>query len=283
MSPWKAAIVGGVAAVVMQAVTLALERLADRRRRRRRSRSPRAGHLGNARGRAPRRRRRVPGRRRAASSRSASSSSASATCFVWAFGARLRRPVADQSPLPVPHRPGRASSPASTSPSTAPAPRSPICSRTWTSTGEAATSPGRFASSRTPRSARSRPSTTASSRRSGAGPTRCSCSAARPPRRTSRPRSRTRSRVALDEVCRFTGWPIGHAFLVSRDDPERAGLDRHLAASSDEERYSAFRAATESRARSAPAAAFPASRSRRGKPVFVSSDDLSGDRPTRRR
>ena len=25
--------------------------------------------------------------------------------------------------------------------------------------------------------------------------------------------------VALDEVCRFTGWPIGHAFLVSQDDP----------------------------------------------------------------
>ena len=26
--------------------------------------------------------------------------------------------------------------------------------------------------------------------------------------------------LTLDEVCRFTGWPVGHAFLVSRDDPE---------------------------------------------------------------
>ncbi len=26
--------------------------------------------------------------------------------------------------------------------------------------------------------------------------------------------------VALREVCRFTGWPIGHAYLVSRDDPD---------------------------------------------------------------
>jgi len=26
--------------------------------------------------------------------------------------------------------------------------------------------------------------------------------------------------VAVNEICRFTGWPIGHAYLASRDDPE---------------------------------------------------------------
>src|SRR5262249_13341162 len=49
--------------------------------------------------------------------------------------------------------------------------------------------------------------------------------------------------VALDEVCTFTGWPIGHAFLASRADPlllESTGI-WHLV---DEERFAEFRDAT---------------------------------------
>jgi ammonium transporter len=81
--------------------------------------------------------------------------------------------------------------------------------------------------------------------------------------------------VALDELCRFTGWPIGHAFLVSRDDPDElisAGIWRM----SDSERYSSFRAATENEP-------FPAGRGLPGvalekrRPVFVTRDDLLGD------
>src|SRR5262245_42373113 len=78
--------------------------------------------------------------------------------------------------------------------------------------------------------------------------------------------------VALDEVCRFTGWPIGHAFLVSREDPDElvsAGIWRL----SDEERHSAFRAATESEpTRAGRGLAGVAVEKRR--PVFASSDDL---------
>ena len=53
---------------------------------------------------------------------------------------------------------------------------------------------------------------------SAVAPSRCSCCVARPRRPTSRPRRRRRSAEALGEVCRFTGWPIGHAYLVGRDD-----------------------------------------------------------------
>ena len=50
--------------------------------------------------------------------------------------------------------------------------------------------------------------------------------------------------VALDEVCTFTGWPIGHAFLASPDDP---GLLLSTGAwfLRDDERHDAFRHATE--------------------------------------
>src|SRR5262245_37374988 len=51
--------------------------------------------------------------------------------------------------------------------------------------------------------------------------------------------------AALEEVFRFTGWPIGHAFLVSRDDPEEL-IPTGIWRMSDEEWYSPFRAATES-------------------------------------
>jgi ammonium transporter len=81
--------------------------------------------------------------------------------------------------------------------------------------------------------------------------------------------------VALDEVCRFTGWPIGHAFLVSREDSDEL-VSTGIWRLSDEERYRSFRAATEDE----PIAvgrglAGVALETRR--PVFVSSDDLLGD------
>jgi ammonium transporter len=81
--------------------------------------------------------------------------------------------------------------------------------------------------------------------------------------------------VALDELCRFTGWPIGHAFLVSRDDPDEL-ISTGIWRMSDEERYSAFRAATEEEP-------FPAGRGLPGValekrlPVYATSDDLIGD------
>jgi Amt family ammonium transporter len=80
--------------------------------------------------------------------------------------------------------------------------------------------------------------------------------------------------VALEEVGRSAGWPIGHAFLVSRDDPEllvSTGI-WHLA---DEERYAEFRAATEAEPiRIGWGVAGVALESRR--PVFVTSDGLRG-------
>ena len=81
--------------------------------------------------------------------------------------------------------------------------------------------------------------------------------------------------VALDEVCRFTSWPIGHAFLVNRDDPDEL-ISTGIWRMSDEERYGSFRAATEHEP-------FPAGRGLPGvaletrRPVFASRDDLLGD------
>jgi ammonium transporter len=81
--------------------------------------------------------------------------------------------------------------------------------------------------------------------------------------------------VALDEVCRFTSWQIGHAFLINRDDPDEL-ISTGIWRMSDEERYSSFRAATE-------AEPFPAGRGLPGvaletrMPVFASRDDLLGD------
>ena len=81
--------------------------------------------------------------------------------------------------------------------------------------------------------------------------------------------------VALEEVCRFTGWPIGHAFLVSRDDPDVL-ISTGIWRTSDGERFSAFRAATESEpvpaGRGLPGVALETRR-----PVFATSDGLSGD------
>jgi ammonium transporter len=76
--------------------------------------------------------------------------------------------------------------------------------------------------------------------------------------------------LAIDEVCRFTGWPIGHAFSVSRDDPEEL-VSTGIWRIADEERYREFRIATESlrfrAGRGLPGVAFETR-----KPVFASSD-----------
>jgi ammonium transporter len=83
--------------------------------------------------------------------------------------------------------------------------------------------------------------------------------------------------LALDEVCRFTSWPIGHAFLVSRDDPDQL-VSTGIWRMSDEARYREFRAATEREqfrvGRGLPGVALEAR-----KPVFASSDDVLGGPP----
>jgi ammonium transporter len=81
--------------------------------------------------------------------------------------------------------------------------------------------------------------------------------------------------AALDEVCKFTGWPIGHAFLVSPDDPDLL-VSTGVWHMSDEERHGAFREATEGQRVHAgdglPGVAYQARQ-----PVFVSYDDAAGD------
>jgi ammonium transporter len=80
--------------------------------------------------------------------------------------------------------------------------------------------------------------------------------------------------VALEEVGRSTGWPIGHAFLVSRDDPELL-VSTGIWQLTDDERYAEFRAATESEPiRIGWGVAGVALELRR--PVYVSSDGLRG-------
>ncbi len=49
--------------------------------------------------------------------------------------------------------------------------------------------------------------------------------------------------AALDEICRFMGWPVGHAYLASSDEPSR--LVSTVWNIRDPNRYAAFRAATE--------------------------------------
>jgi ammonium transporter len=80
--------------------------------------------------------------------------------------------------------------------------------------------------------------------------------------------------LALDEVCRFTGWPIGHALLVSRDSPEEL-VSTGIWRIGDEQRYGEFRAVTEAeRVRSGRGLPGVALETR--KAVFASSDDLLG-------
>ena len=49
--------------------------------------------------------------------------------------------------------------------------------------------------------------------------------------------------LALEEVCAFTGWPVGHAYLLSRDDPGEL-LATGIWRIADEERYGVLRATT---------------------------------------
>ena len=50
--------------------------------------------------------------------------------------------------------------------------------------------------------------------------------------------------ITLEEVRRFTGWPVAHAFVTRRDDPGRL-VSAGVWSLSDGERYGAFRTATE--------------------------------------
>src|SRR5688572_24145175 len=52
--------------------------------------------------------------------------------------------------------------------------------------------------------------------------------------------------AAVDEVCRYTGWPVGHAYRLADDDPDRMDPTKiwHL---DDERRFRAFRELTERR------------------------------------
>ncbi len=83
--------------------------------------------------------------------------------------------------------------------------------------------------------------------------------------------------VALNEICRYTGWPVGHAYLVSRDDPALL-VSTGIWSIRERERFRAFRAATE--AEPVPAGSgLPGIALQAGKPVLVSSDDLLGEPP----
>ena len=75
--------------------------------------------------------------------------------------------------------------------------------------------------------------------------------------------------LAIDEVGEFTGWPIGHAFLVSRDDPEEL-VSTGIWRLRDEERYRPFRAATE-RVRFHAGRGLPGIALQTRRPVFGSS------------
>jgi ammonium transporter len=83
--------------------------------------------------------------------------------------------------------------------------------------------------------------------------------------------------LALKEICGFTGWPIGHAFLVSDDDPTLL-VSTGIWQLDDPDRYGRFRAASERQR-------FPAGRGLPGmaletrKPIVGSTHDLFG-RPT---
>jgi ammonium transporter len=80
--------------------------------------------------------------------------------------------------------------------------------------------------------------------------------------------------VALAEVGRFTGWPIANAFLVSRDDPDRL-VSTGVFRTTDEERFGAFRVASE-RARLRAGRGVPGVALETRRPVFASSEDFLG-------
>jgi ammonium transporter len=80
--------------------------------------------------------------------------------------------------------------------------------------------------------------------------------------------------VVLDEVGDYTGWPIGHAFLVNRDDPGEL-VSTGIWRLEDEKRFDAFRAATEGE-RVRKGHGLPGVALEVRKPIFVSKDDILG-------
>ena len=79
--------------------------------------------------------------------------------------------------------------------------------------------------------------------------------------------------LAIDEVCEFTGWPIGHAYLVTRDDPDQL-VSTGIWRIGDERRYGPLREATE-RQRFRSGQGLPGVALATRKPVLASSEDRS--------
>jgi ammonium transporter len=80
--------------------------------------------------------------------------------------------------------------------------------------------------------------------------------------------------AALDEIIEYTGWAVGHAYLVSRDDPDEL-VSTGIWRTADEEWYRPFRVATEAMSIRA-GIGLPGVALRARQPVFGSSDDLRG-------
>ena len=80
--------------------------------------------------------------------------------------------------------------------------------------------------------------------------------------------------VALDEVCAFTGWPIGHAFLVSRGDPGLL-VSSGVVRITDTDRFEAFALATE-RERPTVGKGLAGVALEKRKPVVATSEALIG-------
>ena len=173
MSPWKAAIIGIVAAAVMEG--LGSRRTApDRRRDRRGVGPPRGRCVGDPRRRLARDPQDKFPSGAGGSSRSASSSMASRHVSSGrSASVTSSRSSIDASRFASTQR---ESSPASTSPSTAPRPRSLICSRTWTSIIGPETSPDLVRAEPHIEVGRSLWSTTVCSEPSSVARSRCSCS-----------------------------------------------------------------------------------------------------------
>ena len=86
--------------------------------------------------------------------------------------------------------------------------------------------------------------------------------------------------LALTRCAEFTGWPIGHAFLVTRDDPDEL-VSTGIWRIRDEQRYA--RSGRRPRARACVrATASPASRSRRASRCSRRATIWSDARPKRR-
>ena len=81
--------------------------------------------------------------------------------------------------------------------------------------------------------------------------------------------------VALDEVCRFTGWPIGHAYFVSRDNQDVL-LSSRIWRLDDESVDGKLRDATEVRLHRA-GSGLPEIAVRARQPVIVSADGPGAD------